>query len=382
MEDPEFFLDNVPPLEELREERVRLLGQVRHHKDEQDAVTLDIEGHEMSPEVAELAARVDRLELFNRRAEAYVETELTQEVEDVIAKDQRQSEEDIAAFIQELQGHREQTLKRIATVQDRSAKAAVHLKASHEDPVDADQEKSIQHAVRNVEEGATLAEKVKKFRALKTKLQADIMRQKREGKQLEESMTARIKNTDLANARNARLCRELNSKNAALTTNVQLLLNQLNVEHYGINNAPSAKQIAEERLALQDTPDDTPAPSRGPASHKRGPAGSQGSRPPLVALKPTASQRSRDAASRTEREESASQLRPQVGGSVASEARSGRSSRRESLSRPPLPASKPAASQQSRDEAGSQAQRSRKNSHGSAARPASISAKSTGSQRN
>ncbi|CAD2215588.1 hypothetical protein AGDE_05726 [Angomonas deanei] len=397
--DDEVKAEDIPPLEELQSTRVKLSEQVRHHKDEQDALELDLENNETNQEAYQLAVRVQRLAIFADRSAGYTENELTAEVEEVIAQDQRQSEEEVAAYIQELQAKREATLNRIANVQERSTKSAAKQGEAQEEPIDEEQQKSIQHAVSNVDEATTLSEKIKKFRALKTKLQGEVGRARREAKQSEDSMASRIRNAELTNARNTRQIKEINSKNAILTTNAQMLLNQLNVEHYGMDNAPTAKQIAQERREREATPEDSvhesvqrgESESIGSRSYAQSHASRRTSnaKPPLVAMKPTAAQRNRDTAMREERES----VQRQRGMSVCSSGgdnRSVASSRRQSLSKPPLVANKPTAAQRSREEEMQRlreqkekenAPQPRRTSVSSEGKPPSVAGKTTMSQR-
>lgn len=347
MAEHDFAGETLPSLQELREERVRLTEQTRHHKDEQDSLTLDIEGQEGATQVYQVAARVQRYEHFAARSHTYVQEQLPLEIEQVIEEDQRHSEEEVAAYIQELQTRRENTLKKVSAVQQRSTKKGKATETSddlHQD--DEETRRVIEHAEANVNESQTLSEKVKKFRALKTKLSTEIVREKRDSKNTEQQLNARIKNAELSNARDARQCKELNSGNAALTSNAQLLMSQLNIEHYGMDNAPTKAQLIEDRKAREATPELTPANEESERRSRRSKANadsvsvsSRQSRPPLVASKPTASQKSRDVATKQEREERRS-----------SEVASHSSSRRQSLSKPPLVSSKPTASQLQREE--------------------------------
>lgn len=386
----DYSADNLPSVDQLRQERVRLSEEIRHHKDEQDSLALDIENQEGASDVYQLAARVQRFEHFAAHCSSYVEQSLASDVEKLIESDQRQSEEEIAAYIKELQGKREAALGRINQMQQRSGKmsAASKQRATAVEPFDENAKKSIQHTLDNEDENLELSEKTKKFRAMKTKLQADIVQQKHDAKKEEEQVKISIKNAELANARDARMCKELNNQNATITTSAQLLLNQLNVEHYGIDNAPTAKEIAAARKAREATPPPTPKDADGQSVGSR--AQSQGSRqpslakPPLVALKPTEAQRAREEANRNEREEmSVSRTRHETS--------SYQSSRRQSLAKPPLVASKPTEAQRIREEANrnerdEQQSGSRQRSRGMSissdqGRPPSVAGKSTASQR-
>lgn len=353
-------IDAMPSLEKLTEERVRLSEQVRHHKDEQDSLALDIEGLDGSSEVYQLGARVQRIEHFVAHAETYTKQSLPGDIQNLVEEDRRASVKEVGAYIQELQNKRSNTLKRVAAAQENSMKRSNKADATARDeddkldPIDA---KAAEHAVQNRDESVVLAEKIKKFRSMRTKLQSDIVKEKHDTKKMEETMQISIRNAELVNSRDARLCKDINDRNAAFTTHAQLLMGQLNVEHYGMSGAPTAKQMIEYRKQYEITPDESPnerSYARGESAASLGSRQSQTAsvssrqrnvKPPLVAMKPTQSQRNRDNAARNEREEASASHRRN------SDAASYQSSRRQSISKPPLVASKPTASQQSRDNA-------------------------------
>jgi hypothetical protein len=391
----------MPSLEELRDERVRLSEQVRHHKDEQDSLALDIEGQEGAAEVYQMAARVQRLEHFANRAEEYADKTLPEEIEKTVEEDRHQSNAELCAYIQELQNKRSTALKKVVASQENQCKKSQRQQANKKNSAaaaeeeDPEEKKAVEHTKENKDESEVLAEKIRKFRSMKTKLLSDIVKEKADSRKMEDSMRTRIRAAELANARDARQCKEKNDHNAAVTTNSQLLMDQLNVEHYGFDNAPTTKQLLQDRKDREATPPPTPINERAYGRH--GSEASNGSKkshtnsvcsrqraakPPMVALKRTESQTNRDNAIREE--VSASRRRD-------SDAASYQSSRRQSLSKPPLVASKPTASQQNRsnaireererEEASVSRHRQRSSSMTSDVRPPSVAAKSTASQR-
>ncbi|KPI89842.1 hypothetical protein ABL78_1011 [Leptomonas seymouri] len=386
----------MPSLEELRDERVRLSEQVRHHKDEQDSLALDIEGQEGAAEVYHTGARVHRLEHFAERALEYTEKTLPEEIEKTVEEDRHQSNTELCAYIQELQNKRSLTLKRIVATNEKQNKKNKHSLTSTNDAIeDPAEKKAVEHTKENKSESVVLQDKIRKFRSMKTKLQSDISKESADSKKMEESMKARIRAAQVANTRDTRMCKEMNDRNAAFTNNSQLLMDQLNVQHYGLDNAPTTKQLLQDRKEREATPPPTPVNEHAYGRHASGASvGSKHShtnsvnsrqhagKPPMVALKRTESQTYRDNAIREE--VSASRRRD-------SDAASYQSSRRQSLSKPPLVASKPTASQQSRDnairedrereEASVSRNRQRSNSMTSDVRPPSVAAKSTASQR-
>ncbi|AYU82239.1 KHAP1 [Leishmania donovani] len=400
-DDKSLKIKSIPSLEELRDERVRLSEQVLHHKDEQDSLALDIEGLEGAAEVYQLAARVQRLEHFAKRAYEYAEETLPKEIERTLEEDRQLSNRELCAYIQELQSKRANTLKRVVASQEGMVKrnrrqSATATTAAPGEDVDPMEAKAVAHTQENKDECVVLHQKIRRFCAMRTKLQSDILKEKSAGKKMEERMRASIRTAELANARDARMCGELNNRNAAATTNSQLLMDQLNVGHYGFGNAPSTKQLLEdrrEREALLETTETDRQQygrfvSNGSLGSRQSYANSLSShqraiKPPLVASKPTASQRARDDASRSSREDFAQMLRRNSDGN------SYQASRSQSLSKPPLVASKPTASQQSREsalrgereEVSASRTLARSNSLFSDVRPSSLAAKSTASQR-
>ncbi|KAG5469528.1 hypothetical protein LSCM1_02751 [Leishmania martiniquensis] len=388
-------INSIPSLEELRRERTRLTEEVRHHKDEQDSLALDIEGLEGAADVYQLAARVQRLEHFVKRAMQYVEETLPLEVEKTVEEDRYQSNLELCAYIQGLQKRRTNTLQKIAAVQEmmnkrsrlQSAFDEAVDKPENEDPMEA---KAAKHTQENKDECAVLHQKIRKFRSMVTKLQIDIAKESKESKKMEDRMCACIRNVELANARDARLCKELNSRNSAVTTNSQLLMDQLNVEHYGFDSTLKTRQLLEDIKDRQTAGDgtlgdqsqhmrDASFASLGtPQSRTNSMTASQRAvKLPMVAMKRTESQRARDNAVREAREELSQSLRR------TNSTGNNQLSRAASFSKPPLVAMKPTASQRSRDSAlreereGALALRSRQrsNSLGSEVRTPSVSAR-------
>ncbi|CCW60903.1 unnamed protein product [Phytomonas sp. EM1] len=254
-----FDVSSLPSLEVLREERVRLIEEIRHHKDEQDSLSLDIEGLEGAAELYNTAARVQRLENFVAEGSVYVEKVLPGEIERFLEDDRRRSDEEVAAYAQELDSRRERILQKASAAKERTTKLANRQASKHVDPeLDDGIENTIAHVDGNVGQIELLSDKVKKFRTLKSKLLAELAREKKDSAGMEKNLNIQIKNAELSNARDARLSKELNASNASLTANVQLLMNQLNVEHYGIDNVPTNAQLEEgyrnRMLMLEATP--------------------------------------------------------------------------------------------------------------------------------
>ncbi|ORC91587.1 putative OSM3-like kinesin [Trypanosoma theileri] len=339
----------LPPLEALREERMRLIREVQHHKDDGDAMALQIESNEDAAAVYRVAARVQRFEYFADSVETYVEKELPEEIAQVAAHDKNHSEDEVAAYITELQEKREAELKKINNLQERTAKRAQDLRngpkleqgevnahsrsmKAKEEELDKETKDTIEYTSEVRNEKQELLAKVKTLRQEKSKLQAELLDEKHKGEKAINDLKSRIRHAEMTNTRDTRRCQELNSSNAALTTNAQILMGQLNVEHYGVDGAPSEKKLLQERKSEerraakqlaqqpeeenhhhQETEDGhsshnnhTPyhrnetgnsvAAGSGISSRRQ----SAAAKPPLVALKHTESQLNREAALRAE----------------------------------------------------------------------------------
>ncbi|CCW71450.1 unnamed protein product [Phytomonas sp. Hart1] len=267
MEEFDLDMSSLLPLNVLQRERVKLIEEVQHHKDEQDSLSLDIEGLEGVVELHNTAARLHRLENFVNASSEYVEMDLPDEIQRFLEDDRRRSDEEVAAYSQELDSRRERILEKAAAAKENTAKlASKHVQ--HTDPnIDDGNEDAIQHVDGNMGMIPMLSDKLKKFRTLKSKFLAELAREKKDSAMTEKTINIQIKNTELSNARDLRLFRELNSSNASLIANIQMLMNQLNVEHYGMDNIPTATQLVEEcnnrMIMLGKTPvnseDDLPA---------------------------------------------------------------------------------------------------------------------------
>ncbi|KAH9593160.1 hypothetical protein LSM04_005812 [Trypanosoma melophagium] len=254
----------LPPLEGLREERIRLLQEVQHYKDDGDAMTLQIESNEEAAAVYRVAARVQRFECFADAAENYVEKDLPEEMAKVAATDKNHSEDEVAAYITELQEKREAELKKISALRERTAKRAEDIRngpkleqgetnprcrtmKGKEDEVDKETKEMMDYTSEVRGEKEELLAKVKKLRQERSKLQAELLDEKHKSEKTINDLKSRIRAAEMANTRDTRRCQELNTSNAALTTNAQILMGQLNVEHYGLEGGPTEKQLLKAR---------------------------------------------------------------------------------------------------------------------------------------
>ncbi|EKF29959.1 OSM3-like kinesin, putative [Trypanosoma cruzi marinkellei] len=335
----------LPELQVLSDDRVQLIKEIQHTKDEGDALLLQVEGNAEAASMYRVAARVQRFEEFANRANEYVKNVLPEEIERVADADRHHSDDEVAAYIKELQAKREEELRKIGLLKERTTKRANDLRngprvengelnalcrvsrAKEEEP-----DKETRETQEYVDEArlkkVDLIAKIKELRQAKSKLQVELLDTKHKNEKKVNEMKARIRHAELANKRDIRVCQQLNTTNAALTTNAQTLLGQLNVEHYGIEGAPSEKALItmrkeEERRAAaalangrgnNNNNGSHPAGNepeglcpRGDTGNFNGDASAESSRrhsnqqnPALAELQQTASQRSRDASQKAD----------------------------------------------------------------------------------
>ncbi|KEG14127.1 putative OSM3-like kinesin [Trypanosoma grayi] len=392
----------LPQLEELKEERVRLMRDIQHHKDEGDAKLVQIEAHEGASAMYRVAARVQRFEDFANHAAEYVEKELPEEINRVAEADKRHSEDEVAAYIADLQSERAEELRKINVLKERTAKRAKEIRngprVEHEevtansramkpkeDEIDRETKETMNYTDEAKSTKGELVAKIKKLRQEKSKLQVSLLDAKHKSEKEIHELEASIRRAEIANTRDVRLCQQLNTGNAALTTNAQILLGQLNVEHYGVEGGPTEKMLINMRqeeaktvVAAAENGNKTNGCNGGGTYQRNDTENSNGaasgvssrrasipSKPPLVALKRTESQRNRDAATeqeRREKEEAAS-----VGISPA-RSRGADSVHSGAAVKPPLVASKPTSSQRNREAAVRADLEHRREEDGSAAR--------------
>lgn len=170
--DDDFLSNEMPSLEKLRAERVSLTEQIRHHKDEQDSLALDIECQEGAAEIYHLAARLQLFEHFCNRAAQHVDGKMKEDINKAVEADRRHSEEEIAAFARSLQQRRDQVIKRISAVRAMPVKGRNEAIVKHITPIPLDDKthEALSTAVENEHKSELLSNKVKRFRALQTKL--------------------------------------------------------------------------------------------------------------------------------------------------------------------------------------------------------------------
>ena len=227
--------------------------------------------------VLTIAARVNRLEQFCKRAEDWIEGPLTKDVDDAIAHEERESEQQVAQVIQQILAKRDEQLSSIHELKQRVALRAAAIRRGHQkepvrkmDGFEYVSTEQVEALERNVsprpQEGdrldeethdllafnvevhdrlETLQSKVRRLTALRSKLQMDCLRQRHETRRDETLLTNAIRQTDLQIARDNRFSDQLNATNASLVSTLQLLMGQLNVEHYGVLGGPASIELAQ-----------------------------------------------------------------------------------------------------------------------------------------
>lgn len=252
----------MPSMEELRAERLELLKQIRHHKDGQDSVALDIENQPGTADVYRRACRVLFVEHFAHRAAEYVEDMLPDEISRVVAADEINTEKRMAIFIKELQRKREHILKKISAIQDRFDKrsdpAQWYLDAveSKYAAQTEDDKKVVKHTLQNEEEIERLEAEVSKLKEERCAATAQLLMLNRDAERRQLHLRNSVKKTELENTVHARQCREMNVANSQKVGGLQVTMNLINTEHYGAGQAPSSKDLKEQLRIAEDNADE------------------------------------------------------------------------------------------------------------------------------
>lgn len=243
-------IGEIPSIEALRDERLELLRLIRHHKDEQDSIALDIENQAGAAEVYRAASRVHFLETFANRCAEYVEETLPMKIKCMEVADEINSEKKIARFIKELQSKREHILTKISDIQSRLDRRSDPqrwymdaVKAKYETNKDDFHQQMIDHTLDNYDERDRLIAENKKLREEKSSQAARLLRTNHDTKMKANHYENAIKKAKLANLLKTRQCREVNVQNASNVSNLQVLMNELNTEYYGIGKAPRKKDL-------------------------------------------------------------------------------------------------------------------------------------------
>ncbi|KAG8346009.1 hypothetical protein ERJ75_000327200 [Trypanosoma vivax] len=241
-------IDSLPELSALKKERDRLSEEVSKQENTCNELRDELDAQEGGSIVYPLAARIQRLEAFANHAEDYVANELAAEVERVVDADTLLSQQEIAGYAAQLDQDMAAEQRRIDALRQRTAKCArdirngprvlrgeftpnIRRERAKPQPIPEETQKVIKSTAEVKVANLELQNRVRKLRQERTRLQAAINDEKRTTQRAENDLNARIRHAELANQRNARICQQLNDGNAALTTNSQTLLSQLNVEH-------------------------------------------------------------------------------------------------------------------------------------------------------
>jgi hypothetical protein len=223
-----------------------------------------------------IAARVNRLEKFCARAEEWIAGPLTRDVEAAIASEEKEAESQIASVALEILQKRKEQLASINELKSRVAARAAAIRRGHQKepvrkidgfefvsteqvealernvsprPLDGDRRDEETHDLimfndEVCERLNTLHGKLRHLTALRGKLQTECLRQRHETARDETLLKNSIRQTELQIARDIRFGNQLNATNASLVSTLQLLMGQLNVEHYGMLGGPASMELA------------------------------------------------------------------------------------------------------------------------------------------
>lgn len=230
----------------------------------------------------ELCVRLRRLEMYCDKAEEWVETVLRPNVEENIAKEAADSELAIAAFVEELQCRRADALEKLNALRDRISRRAADMRRGlNREPLkvrdgafntevtaavtDARMERSVSPRPQEYEdideetyeisaynaqigdELAVLQERLKKLQKLRSKYHSEIVHFRADSKKELAALENSVRQMQGTISRDQRVIQQLHSANAALTSTIQTVMGQLNIEHYGTQVGPMAIEIASRR---------------------------------------------------------------------------------------------------------------------------------------
>lgn len=251
---------SMPTLQALTEEKANLMQAIQETRDESNAVVEQLRNDSGALSLFSLGARVGRIEDFVTRAAYYVQNELPQEVKQKIENEYQQQDIEKSKIVAELQAKRDEELRTISVLQQRTSKRAAEMRNGprnergelgaksrvaklKQDRIDPKTEETKEYIGKAKCKKAELSKLLKELRLENSKLQAELLDEKHKNEKSVTKLNAGIRHAEIANTRDMRLCEQLNTGNAALTTNVQILLGQLNIEHYGISGAPEEREL-------------------------------------------------------------------------------------------------------------------------------------------
>jgi hypothetical protein len=226
--------------------------------------------------VFQIAARLNRLEKFCDRADHWIENVLTRDVESAIASEEKEAEAQISSVALDILQKRKEQLAAITELKTRIACRAASIRRGHQKepsrriegfeyvateqatahersvsprPVEGDLRDEETHDLIMFNDDAherlsVLQNKLRTLQSLRGKLQTDCLRQRHEHAREETILQNSIRQTELQIARDTRLGHQLNATNASLVSTLQMLMGQLNTEHYGILGGPATMELA------------------------------------------------------------------------------------------------------------------------------------------
>lgn len=229
-----------------------------------------------------LAARIGRLEAFCDAAEKWIETELAPTIEADIRKESAAAECEIAACVEELQIRRDDALEKLSIMRERirvrasDLRRGFHREAVRREPNTFDGnpppmltvERSVSpraeafeevgeetyelssHNAQLGDELSQLQDRLRRLQKLRSKYHSELLHYKQDSKKSITALENSVRQVERGIARDHRLVQQLHASNGALTSTLQMVMSQLNVEHYGTQVGPTAIEQVNRR---QDT---------------------------------------------------------------------------------------------------------------------------------
>lgn len=277
----EAAIARFPSREEIARTHEEVQANLEHTRKELENTIEQIEPlREPEERAYQLCARLHKLESYCQKAEDWAENVLRKNVEDDIAQEQQQSEADVAAYIEQLQQRREESLEKLIALRDRVRTRAADLRRGHHrDPMKKESgafELVNTTQVNNMERSAsprpqdfeeiddntyeisvfndqlndelnTLQARLRRLQKTRSRYQRELMMYKSDSKKDIASLENSIRQTEQRIARDQRLIQQLHASNGALVSTLQMVMSQLNVEHYGTLLGPTAIENATKR---------------------------------------------------------------------------------------------------------------------------------------
>jgi len=273
-------LAKYPSVDELNKKNEQLAKQLEEQKQKLSTAQTNLSQlKSLEERVMTVAGRVQRLEAFCARSESWIRDTLAKDVEASITAEEQESEARILAVVKKLQARRDEQLQHIYNLKEKvREKATLMKRGGHKDPVhevdgfelvETLQSQHNERAVTSRAEGhadyetmeldsfnkevqgelETLQEKLKKLVKHRSMVQVEATTLRQKNKREEQMLLASIRQLDLQIARDQRLVGQLNTSNASLTSTLQMVMSQLNLEHYGAQGGPMNIEVAQRREA-------------------------------------------------------------------------------------------------------------------------------------